>query len=57
MIRERDKVKCRNGREGVVVALLEWKDGKPNAAAVRHNDNPVYPNEEVVYQLRNLLPA
>lgn len=50
MIRERDNVIAK-GRKGVVMALLDWREGKPHAVAVRHNDDVIYKNEEVVYKI------
>ncbi len=54
MIREKSAVETKNGRKGVVTALLGWVDNKPQSAAVRFSDDPVYPKEEVVCQLKNL---
>lgn len=56
MLKPNDKVKTKEGRQGVI-QTLHWQDQKPFAATVRFNDEPNYPNFELVCKLENLTHA
>lgn len=58
MIRLRDKVRHKlTNKEGVVVALLDWKDNKPNLAEVRFTNEGEkhYQQENKVCRLSSLM--